>query len=124
MPDMLNVNVNVDVRQKLGAYKPIWNWFGYDEPNYSSTENGRALLKTLTRLSPEPVRIRVHNLLTSGDGVAALKWGSTNAYTTAPDGTAIYDWTIMDEIFDAFVAAENIPFIQVGFTPEALSDYD
>jgi hypothetical protein len=27
------------------------------------------------------VFVRVHNLLTSGDGTHALKWGSTNVYT-------------------------------------------
>ncbi|KHJ56069.1 beta-xylosidase [Aureimonas altamirensis] len=124
MPSPLSVDVEVDASRSLGAYRPIWNWFGYDEPNYTYTPNGKKLLKTLTTLSPEPVRIRVHNLLTSGDGVAALKWGSTNAYTVGPDGAPVYDWSIMDRIFDAFVEAGNVPLIQVGFTPEDLSDYE
>ena len=48
-------------------------------------------------LSPEPVRVRTHNLLTSGDGTPALKWGSTNAYTrgwrTAIRFTTGRSWT-------------------------------
>ena len=30
----------------------------------------------------------------------------------------------MDKIFDAYVEAGNIPLVQIGFTPEALSDFD
>ena len=71
------VTIDVDAARPLGAYRPIWNWVGYDEPNYTYTENGRKLLRELAALSPEPVRVRTHNLLTSGDGVPALKWGST-----------------------------------------------
>ncbi len=107
-----------------GAYRPLWNWFGYDEPNYTYTDNGRKLLGELTELSPTPPYIRTHNLLTSGDGTPSLKWGSTNAYTEDADGKPVYDWTIIDRIFDAYVEAGNIPFVQVGFTPQALSDAD
>lgn len=117
-----DVRMEVRADRSAGPYRPLWNWFGYDEPNYTYTANGRKLLRELQELSPEPARIRTHNLLTSGDGSASLKWGSTNAYTEDASGRPVYDWTIMDRIFDAYVAAGNIPLIQVGFTPEALSD--
>jgi xylan 1,4-beta-xylosidase len=119
-----DVRIDVDAGASRGAYRPLWNWFGYDEPNYTYTEHGKKLLRELTELSPEPPRIRTHNLLTSGDGLAALKWGSTNAYSEDADGNPVYDWTIMDRIFDSYVEAGNIPFVQVGFTPEALSGCD
>ena len=115
------VTIDVDASRPLGAYRPIWNWVGYDEPNYTYTANGRKLLGELAALSPEPVRVRTHNLLTSGDGIPALKWGSTNAYSEDAGGNPVYDWTIMDRIFDAYGAAGCIPFVQVGFMPEALS---
>jgi xylan 1,4-beta-xylosidase len=118
---VLEVTIEVDAGRRTGAYRPIWNWVGYDEPNYTYTANGRKLLGQLAELSREPVRVRTHNLLTSGDGTPALKWGSTNAYTEDAAGRPVYDWAIMDRIFDAYVEAGNIPFIQVGFTPEALS---
>src|SRR5690606_31980268 len=105
----------------IGPYEPIWNWVGYDEPNYTYTPDGRKLLGQLAALSREPVRVRTHNLLTSGDGTPALKWGSTNAYSEDADGNPVYDWTILDRIFDAYVEAGTTPFVQVGFTPEALS---
>lgn len=113
--------ITVDANKLQGAYRPIWNWFGYDEPNYTYTPNGRKLLAELAALTPAPVFARAHNLLTSGDGVAALKWGSTNAYTEDAQGNPVYDWTITDRIFDAYRDAGITPFVQVGFMPEALS---
>ena len=50
-----------------------------------------------------PVYIRAHNLLTTGDGTPALKWGSTNAYTEDAAGKPVYDWTIVDRIFDTYL---------------------
>lgn len=122
MASALNVIIDIDAGRRTGRYTPIWNWVGYDEPNYTYTEHGKQLLGDLAALSPAPVRMRTHNLLTSGDGTAALKWGSTNAYTEDADGNPVYDWTIMDKIFDAYVEANTVPFVQVGFMPEALSD--
>src|SRR5262249_39726207 len=45
----------------------------------------------------------------------------TNAYTEDKDGKPIYDWTILDRIFDAYRAANVRPYVQIGFMPEALS---
>lgn len=124
MSRSLDVRMSIDANATFGAYEPIWNWFGYDEPNYTTTGNGRQLLRELMELSPKPVRIRTHNLLTSGDGTPALKWGSTNAYTEGDAGNPVYDWSIMDGLFDTWVGAGAVPFVQIGFTPEAMSDYD
>jgi xylan 1,4-beta-xylosidase len=122
MSNTIEVTVDVDAGTPTGPYRPIWNWFGYDEPNYTYVPNGLKLLRELAELSPEPVRVRTHNLLTSGDGTPALKWGSTNVYSEDADGKPVYDWTIMDRIFDAYVQSGMLPFVQVGFTPRALSD--
>lgn len=124
MSGPLNVIIEVDASSQTEPFKPIWNWFGYDEPNYTYTEHGKKLLSELSELGSEPARVRTHNLLTSGDGTAALKWGSTNAYTEDENGNPVYDWTIMDRIFDAYIEAGVVPFVQIGFMPEALSDYD
>ncbi len=115
--------MNVDVRsdQPQGTISPIWNYFGYDEPNYSYAPNGRKLLGELAALSPEPAYVRVHNLLTTGDGSASLKWGSTNVYTEDAQGKAVYNWTILDRIFDSFKSAGVKPLVEIGFMPQALS---
>ena len=99
----------------------MWAWFGNDEPNYAYMPDGKKLLSELADLSPVPVFFRTHNLLTSGDGTAALKWGSTNAYTEDANGKPIYDWTILDRIFDTYRERKIKPFVQIGFMPEAMS---
>ncbi len=120
-PDSVTIHVCAD--QSDGALRPIWNYFGYDEPNYTYTPNGKKLLGELAALSSAPVYVRVHNLLTTGDGSASLKWGSTNAYTEDKDGNPIYSWTIIDHIFDTFHAAGIRPIVEMGFMPEALSTH-
>ena len=99
----------------------MWAFFGHDEPNYTYMKDGRKLLSELAELSPVPVFMRTHNLLTTGDGTPALKWGSTNAYTEDADGRPKYDWTIVDRIFDTYMQRHMKPLVQIGFMPEALS---
>ena len=82
---------------------------------------GRKLLEEISGLGASPAYIRTHNLLTSGDGTPALKWGSTNAYTEDASGQAVYDWTIVDRIFDTYLASGARPFVEIGFMPKALS---
>ena len=111
----------IDASKKLGPFKPIWSYFGYDEANFTTMKDGKKLLTELAALSTIPVYVRVHNLLTSGDGKAALKWSSTNAYTEDSNGHAIYNWQIVDSIFDVFVQRGIKPIAEIGFMPEALS---
>jgi xylan 1,4-beta-xylosidase len=115
------VTIKVDVARSIAPMKPVWAWFGYDEPNYTYMKDGQKLLTELAKLTPVPVFVRTHNLLTTGDGTPALKWGSTNAYTEDADGKPIYDWTIVDRIVDTYLKRGMKPMMQIGFMPEALS---
>lgn len=115
------VSIEVDLAKSKGPMKPVWAWFGYDEPNYTYMKDGRKLLTEISQLSKVPVYVRVHSLLVTGDGTAALKWGSTNAYTEDANGKPVYDWKIVDKIFDTFVERGMKPIAQIGFMPEALS---
>jgi xylan 1,4-beta-xylosidase len=115
------VSIHVDASKRLGPMTTMWAFFGHDEPNYTYMTDGRKLLSELAALSPVPVNVRVHNLLTSGDGTPALKWGSTNAYTEDADGRPVYDWTIIDRIFDTYMERKMKPLVQIGFMPKALS---
>jgi len=117
--DALSITINLD--KEKGPMTPAWAWFGYDEPNYTYMKDGKKLLSELAALSPVPVYVRAHNLLTTGDGTPALKWGSTNAYTEDRNSNPVYDWTIIDRIFDTYVERGMKPFVEIGFMPEALS---
>src|SRR5579872_6679419 len=120
-PDQPAVTVAVDLTHVVGPFRPIYNWFGYDEANYSTTELGRALMGELRDLSPVPVHIRVHHLLTSGNGQPELKFSSTNVYTEDANGKPIYDFKLLDGIFDAYKAAGVQPMVEFGFMPKDLA---
>lgn len=115
------VAIQVDLSQTVGPYKPIYSWFGYDEANYTTMRFGRELLKQLHDLSPVPVHIRAHHLLTSGNGVAELKFSSTNVYSEDANGKPIYNFKILDGIFDAYKAAGVRPMVELGFMPKDLA---
>jgi len=115
--------INVDLKQTIAPMKPIWAWFGYDEPNYTYMKDGRKLLSEIAALSPVPVYVRAHSLMSSGDGTPALKWGSTNIYTEDAKGNPIYNYHIVDSIFDTYIKRGMKPLAQIGFMPEALSTH-
>lgn len=115
------VTIHVDASRQNGRFEPVWAWLGHDEPNYTYSEEGRDLLSKLSESSPYPVHDRTHNLLTSGDGVPSLKWGSTNAFTRNALGKPVYNWSILDKIFDTYKETGITPFVEIGFMPEALS---
>lgn len=117
------VTIRVDASRHLGPLRPVWRFFGADEPNYATMKDGRRLLQELGELRPQEVYFRAHNLLTSGDGTPALKWGSTNAYDEDARGRPVYDWTILDGIFDAYRQRGVRPYVEVGFMPKALSTH-
>jgi len=115
------VQITANLGHPLGVFKPIYSWFGYDEANYTTMRNGKALLRELHDLSPVPVSIRVHHLLTSGDGKAELKFSSTNVYREDASGKPVYDFTILDGIFDEYKAAGVRPMVELGFMPQDLA---
>jgi xylan 1,4-beta-xylosidase len=117
------VTVRVDAARAKGPLRPVWRYFGYDEPNFTYMKDGKKLLSELGRLGPQTAFVRTHHLLTSGDGTPALKWGSTNAYTEDAEGRPVYDWTIVDRIFDTYLERGLKPYVQIGFMPEALSTH-
>jgi len=122
MRNEASVHIHIDLSKEIGPMQPAWAWWGYDEPNYTYMKDGKKLLSEIADLSPVPVYVRAHSLLVTDEGPrAALKWGSTNAYTEDSDGNPIYDWTIIDQIFDTYLERGMKPLAQIGFMPKALS---
>jgi xylan 1,4-beta-xylosidase len=119
----LPVTITVQADRPVEAVKPIWRFFGADEPNYAYLKDGQKLLSELGQLGGPQVYFRAHHLLTSGDGAYALKWGSTSAYKEDAQGNPVYDWTINDRIFDAYLQHGIKPYVQIGFMPEALTTH-
>ena len=59
-----SVRIQVQYDQSEGQLPPVWNYFGYDEPNYTYAPNGEKLLGELAAANAMPAYIRTHNLLT------------------------------------------------------------
>jgi len=121
LPSPAPVSIQVNLAKPIGVYKPISSWFGYDESNYTTMKRGRELLGELHDLSPVPVYIRAHHLLTSGNGVPELKWSSSNVFSLDADGRPVYDFTITDRTFDEYQRAGVRPFVELGFMPKDLA---
>jgi xylan 1,4-beta-xylosidase len=119
--DSFPVSIRVDVAKPQGELKPIWRFFGADEPNYAYLKHGQKLVGELGALAPRQVFFRAHNLLNTGDGTPALKWGSTGVYREDAAGNPVYDWTLLDRIFDTYLQRGVRPYAQIGFMPQALS---
>lgn len=115
------VTIRVDATKTHGELKPIYRFFGADEPNYATMKDGRRLLGDIAKLGEPQEYFRTHNLLTSGDGTPALKWGSTDVYNEDAQGNPIYDWKILDRIFDTYLERGVKPYVEIGFMPKALS---
>ena len=115
------MSVHVDLATPIGIYKPISSWFGYDESNYTTMKYGEQLLGELHDLSPVPVYIRAHHLLTSGNGVPELKWSSSNVFSLDEQGNPVYNFTITDRTFDEYKRAAVRPFVELGFMPRDLA---
>ncbi len=118
-----SVRVSVDATGAGTQLERVWPFYGYDELNYTTTAEGKALLATLVSANTAPVHVRNHFLFNSGDGTPALKWGSTNVYSEDSAGSPVYSWRLTDGIMDAITAAGASPFIELGFMPEALSSH-
>jgi xylan 1,4-beta-xylosidase len=113
-----HVRVNVDKRFPL---RRIWRYVGYDEPNYTYTAAGRELLGKLGAMSDGPYFIRCHFILCTGDGTGRPKFGSTNIYTEDAEGNPVYSFQIVDQILDTILQTGCVPFVEIGFMPQALT---
>jgi xylan 1,4-beta-xylosidase len=116
-----DITVRVNLARTMGTFEPVTNWFGFDESNYASMPYGQQLLRELHDLSPAPIYIRSHHLLTTGNGVPELKWSSSNVFSIGPDGKPVYDFAITDRTFDAYKKAGVRPFVELGFMPKDLA---
>jgi xylan 1,4-beta-xylosidase len=117
------VDIAVDATVAGAPLESVWAFHGYDEVNYTTTPEGEALLGKLTAAHSAPVHVRNHFLFNSGDGTPGLKWGSTNVYEQDATGAPVYDWGSTDAILDTITGAGALPFVELGFMPQALSTH-
>ena len=51
--DSFPVGIRVDAAKTKGELKPIWRFFGADEPNYAYMKHGKKLIAELGELAPK-----------------------------------------------------------------------
>ncbi len=112
--------VVVDCRHWAGPLRRIWASFGYDELNWTATPRGRRNLATMHTVMEAPYTVRAHNLYTSGIGRGLPHWSSGNVYHEDATGRPVYDWSVSDPVFDAWVHHGCRPIVELGFCPKAL----
>ncbi|MBN1818572.1 MAG: hypothetical protein JW828_14510 [Sedimentisphaerales bacterium] len=113
--------IQVDGSAEGKPFQHVWQYFGYDECNYTTSPDAMDLAQAVVDMNREQVYLRSHFLLNSGDGKASLKWGSSNIYRENEQGEPIYSWEIMDGIMDAVVGCGALPLVEIGFMPKDLS---
>src|SRR4029079_15267258 len=52
------VTITIEAGKLQGELRPIWRFFGYDEPNFTYMKDGKKLLTELSQLGPQTVFIR------------------------------------------------------------------
>lgn len=105
--------IGIDAR-KMG--EPVDRFFdlsiGSDYPGTLIREDSQAQLKaTVDELGFRYIRFHAifHDVL----GTVKLQ-----------DGKIVYDWTKIDQLYDALLAKGIKPFVELGFTPEAMKTSD
>jgi len=109
--------ITIDCDNYLGNLNRIWASIGYDEINWTYTRRGKNLFRILKEIAETPYYIRNHNALTSSNGLSRPAWGGGNVYHEEPDGSPIYNWDILDQVYDTILEAGFYPFVEFGFLP-------
>jgi len=120
---MKEVLVKVDCSKEQGELNRIWRSIGYDEINWTYTPIGKDIYRQIKELNDGPYYVRNHNAFTSGNQLSSPARGSTNCYREDEKSNGIYDWAIIDRVYDIFVEHNCKPMIELGFMPHHLSSH-
>jgi len=112
--------IDVDAGADRGPLPRLWESIGYDEINWTYTPTGRSLLGSFGELTDRGFLVRPHYVFCSGTGLGLPHWGSGNVYHTDTDGNPFYDFTIVDQVYDAIVEAGHHVLVELAFTPRDL----
>lgn len=111
--------MEVDAADRQGPLTRVWQSIGYDEINWTGTPTGQRLLRKFSADSGGYL-IRSHYVFCSGSGAGLPHWGSGNVYHEDAQGNPYYDFTFVDQAYDAIVGAGHHVLVELGFTPRDL----
>lgn len=116
-PHIESATVTVDAGADIGELTPLWRSIGYDEINWTYTPTGKRLLQTFKDFSGSAYHVRPHYVFCSGSGFGIPHWGNGNVYHEDEQGRPYYDFTIVDQTYDAIVNAGHHVLVELAFTP-------
>ncbi|SDE01629.1 GH39 family glycosyl hydrolase [Auraticoccus monumenti] len=119
-PHVRRAAVTVQADVDRGPLARIWESIGYDEINWTYTATGRTLLNTFGELTDRGYHVRPHYVFCSGSGFGIPHWGNGNVYHEDAEGNPFYDFTIVDQTYDAIVEAGHHVLVELAFTPRDL----
>nr|WP_239579353.1 glycoside hydrolase [Microlunatus panaciterrae] len=119
-PHVASATVLVDAAVDRGPLTRIWESIGFDEINWTYTPTGKRLLRTFGGLAEPGFHVRPHYVFCSGSGFGLPHWGSGNVYHEDELGNPYYDFTIVDQAYDAIVGAGHHVLVELAFTPRDL----
>ncbi len=119
-PHVTSAEILIDAAADQGPLTRVWESIGYDEINWTYTPTGKRLLKTFQEFSGHSYYVRPHYVFCSGSGFGIPHWGSGNVYHEDDNGDPYYDFTIVDQTYDAIVNAGHHVLVELGFTPRDL----
>lgn len=115
--------LRIDASQPGVRYERFWGNLGYESlKNGTLASESRqlfALLRESNLRNPNTFRyVRAHNLF--GDGVSP--WGEgCDIYNENAAGEAVYNWEIVDQVFDEILRSGLKPMVEFGFMPDELA---
>jgi len=119
-PHVREAHVRVEASDDQGPITRVWQSIGYDEINWTYTPTGKRLLATFAKFSGSSYYVRPHYVFCSGSGFGIPHWGSGNVYHEDENGDPYYDFTIVDQAYDAIISAGHHVLVELGFTPRDL----
>lgn len=119
-PHVTAATIDVDAADVQGPLTRVWESFGYDEFNWTYMPTGKRLLKTFAEFSGGGYFVRPHYMYCSGSGFGIPHWSSGNVYHEDADGNPYYDFTLLDQAYDAIVRNGHHLLVELGFTPRDL----
>ncbi|RZT28500.1 xylan 1,4-beta-xylosidase [Kribbella sp. VKM Ac-2569] len=119
-PHVTTATIEVDAAETEGPLTRVWESFGYDEFNWTYMPTGKRLLQTFADFSGAGYFVRPHYMYCSGSGFGIPHWSNGNVYHEDADGNPYYDFTLLDQAYDAIVGAGHHLLVELGFTPRDL----
>ncbi len=121
-PDSLELRI--DVRSRGLQIVPFWGGFGHDQfYAFAAEPRYRAFLELVREANAErPVFRwwRAHNIFSDFDTAWGVPSGG-RVYREDEQGQPVYDFSRVDAVFDAVLAAGLTPIVELGFMPRLLA---